>query len=472
MGSAQSALLVITEKTERLNTTKRQDGKMHFKKYATIVSVFCLTFVLWAALLPPLTVSAAAPYIQAETAILMDVDTGQILWEKGMHQKMYPASLTKIMTALLALEESDPQEVVTMSRQAVALPYGYSHISLTDGEQITMLQALYATLLPSANDAANGIAEHVSGSIEAFAEKMNLRAAELGAMNTHFVNPSGMPDDDHYTTAYDLALITMEALKQPLFTQIWGTVQYTMDPTNKQDDERYLWNQTRLLIKNNRYYYQYCTGGKLGYTQESKHTFIAVAEKDGRRLLCVLMKNKLMADNFLEAQTLFEYGFNSFTPHTITADQIEKPQSVPIYRQGKEVGQMFFEARPITLLLTDGVLPHEVTAVYNLPDRVEYGKQPVATVTYTLPAHVEGQYSTVGEQHLLVTGQEFFIKQEDNEQKESSLPKTSYSQAEIDTPIWAMIIMVLCFGISSIMMSLRLQTARTVRSHRQLSSGE
>ena len=445
---------------------------MHFKKYATIVSMFCMTLVLWAALLPPLTVSAAAPDIQAETAILIDIDTGQILLEKGMHQKMYPASLTKIMTALLAIEESDPQEVITMSRQAVfSLPYGSSHISLTDGEQITLLQALYATLLPSANDAANGIAEHVAGSMEAFAEKMNQRAAQLGAVNTHFVNPSGLPDDDHYTTAYDLALITMEALKQPLFTEIWGTVQYTMEPTNKQKDVRYLWNQTHLLVKNHRYYYEYCTGGKLGYTQEAKHTIAVVAEKDGRRLLCVLMKNRIMADNFLEAQKLFEYGFNSFTPHTITADQLEKPQSVPIYRQGQVVGQMFFEARPLTLLLADGVLPHEVTPVYHLPEGVEYGQQPIATMTYTLPAHAQGQYSTVGEQHLLVTGQELFIKL-DNEQQQPNLPRTSYTKAEIDTPIWAMIIMVLCFGIFSILMNLRLQTARAVRSHRQLSGGK
>ncbi len=439
---------------------------MQRKRHLLKAAGFFAAMLLWTAAFPPLSAAAAAPDIQAQTAILIDIDTGQILLEKGMDQKMYPASLTKIMTALIATEEGDPQEVITMSREAVfSLPYGCSHIALTDGEQLTLLDALYATMLPSANDAANGVAEHLSGSIEAFAERMNQRAAALGATNTHFVNPSGLPDPNHYTTARDLALITMQALRQPLFTQIWGTVQYTMGPTNKQDKERYFWNQTGLLV-NNGYNYAYCTGGKLGWTEEAKHTLAAVAEKDGRRLLCILMKNTVMAENFKEAARLFEYGFNSFTSYTVAEDQLEQPAPVPIYHNGREVGRMLFQARPLTLLLADGVLLHEITPAYQLPDKVELGQTPTATVTYTLPSHVQGQFSTVGVQSLLVTGQEIFPANQPQDGGDTALPPRYYPKAEIDAPIWTMIAMVLGFGVYSVLLSLKNQTSRPARQRR------
>lgn len=163
-------------------------------------------------------VESEEPNVSSEAAVLMDAGTGQILYQKNMDQKEYPASTTKIMTVLLALENGEFDDVLTMSHDAVfSILRGSSHIALTTDEQITLEQAVYAALLASANDAANGIAEYVSGSMEAFAEKMTERAHELGAINTHFVNAHGLDDENHYTTAHDLALIMQEAIKHEEF---------------------------------------------------------------------------------------------------------------------------------------------------------------------------------------------------------------------------------------------------------------
>ena len=152
-----------------------------------------------------------------------------------MHTQMYPASITKILTVLLGIENGRLQDKVTMSREAVfSITRGSSHIALTDGEEITLEQALYAAMLPSANDASNGIAEHISGSIEDFAVLMNKRAREAGAINSNFVNPHGLHDEEHVSTAYDMAMITRAALRNDTFRQIFGTVRYTIPPTNKQ----------------------------------------------------------------------------------------------------------------------------------------------------------------------------------------------------------------------------------------------
>lgn len=252
-----------------------------------------------------------APPIISESAVLMDAETGQVLFEKSMHMKLYPASITKVMTVLLGIEKGQLQDYITMSREAVySIKRGSSHIALDEGEQITLEQALMAAMLPSANDASNGIAEHVSGSIADFARLMNQRAREAGALNSSFVNPHGLPDEKHVSTAYDMAMITQEALKNEKFREILGTVRYTIPPTNKNDEVRDLWSEHRMLTTN-QYHYDGVIGGKTGYTRESQNTLVTVARRGNRELIAVVMKSENYGV-YKDTIALFDYGFNEF----------------------------------------------------------------------------------------------------------------------------------------------------------------
>ncbi len=192
----------------------------------------CLALIFMFGLLP-VPVQAAdeassTPQLVSESAVLMDAKTGQILYEKNMHTQLYPASITKILTILLGLEHGQLQDTVIMSREAVfSILRGSSHIALTDGEEITLEQALMAAMLPSANDASNGIAEHISGSVKDFAVLMNQRAQEAGAINSNFANPHGLPDEEHVSTAYDMAMITRAALQNDKLEKYWVQVRYT-----------------------------------------------------------------------------------------------------------------------------------------------------------------------------------------------------------------------------------------------------
>lgn len=257
-----------------------------------------------------------APQLYSESAVLMDADTGQVLFEKNMHTQMYPASITKVLTVLLGIEKGQLNDRITMTRQAVfSIPRGASHIALDEGEQITLEQALMAAMLPSANDASNGIAEHISGSVSEFARLMNQRAREAGALNSNFVNPHGLPDKNQVTTAYDMAMITRAAMQDREFREIFGTVHYIIPPTNKQPESRDLWSEHRMLTTN-LYYYDGVIGGKTGYTKESQNTLVTAARRGDRELIAVVMKSENFGV-YKDTIALFDYGFNEFVETTI-----------------------------------------------------------------------------------------------------------------------------------------------------------
>ena len=261
--------------------------------------------------------------IQSETAVLIDGDTGQVLFDKNMHRQMSPASITKIMTALLALENADLGDVITMTHDAVfAVTRGSSHIALDTDEQLTMEDAMYALAIASANDAANGIAEHVGGTLDHFAEMMNLRAKEAGALHTHFANANGLPDPNHYTTAYDMAMITMQAIKTPYFTDIFSTQIYEMSPTNKQEEPRTFWRKSALILGRNQY--DGCIMEKTGWTNDAQHTFVAAAQRDGRTLIAVVMKSSVAKDKLMDTTMLFDYGFDEFIRVNFAAGELSK----------------------------------------------------------------------------------------------------------------------------------------------------
>lgn len=306
---------------------------MHF--YKKIISAPKLLGVLLAACLLPAQVFAAensamleADDIVSAAAVLMDAETGQVLFDKGAARRIYPASTTKVMTALLVVENCSPSERVTVSESAVSIDeWNSSNIALAPGETLTVDSLLYALMLPSANDAANVLAEYVGGSQERFAEMMTARAKQIGAQNTRFANAHGLHDPQHYTTAYDMALITRYASHNEQFMQYFGAAAATIPATNLQPQARPFTNYQYMLVKETRYYDPAVLGGKVGYTREAKHTMSTVAQQTGRTLVCVVMDSTNRWEKFDDTSRLLAYGFECFRPVALSAQAF---QSEPV----------------------------------------------------------------------------------------------------------------------------------------------
>lgn len=254
------------------------------------------------------------PDLVANAAIIMDATSGQILYEKNAHEKKYPASITKIMTILLALEaEVDFNETITMSENSIwGVERDSTLLGLDVGEKVTMGDLMYATMVMSANECAYAIAEYVGGDIETFAGMMNDKAAALGCENTHFVTPNGLHDDDHYTTPYDMALITKEALKYDQFRELAQTLSYTVPETNLADVTRPLWNGNKMINPASDIYYEYCEGGKTGYTTKSNNTLMTYAKKDGLELICIIMDCDGNRRAYTDTRALYNYCYNNY----------------------------------------------------------------------------------------------------------------------------------------------------------------
>ncbi|ACB83651.1 D-alanyl-D-alanine carboxypeptidase family protein [Natranaerobius thermophilus] len=244
------------------------------------------------------------PEIEAETAVLMEFESGKVLYDQEMHRQMHPASTTKIMTALLLIENASLREQVVVSENAFGTDGSSMYLNLD--EKITTRDLLYGLMVRSANDAAVAIAEYVAGSVENFADMMNSRAKELGAKNTNFKNPHGLTEENHKTTAYDLGVIAREALKNPKFRSVASTRRITLDWPEEEDEDRLLVNRNELLAD-----YPGALGVKTGYTRSANQTFVAAAERDGMTLIAVVLstsRNRLFED----AKELLDFGFEAF----------------------------------------------------------------------------------------------------------------------------------------------------------------
>lgn len=259
---------------------------------------------------------AEKPYVSADAAILMDARTGQVLFAKNPHKKRAPASTTKIMTALLALELGNPDDIVSISSKAARVEG--SSIYLVAGERFKFSDLVIGALIKSGNDACAAIAEHISGSVERFAELMNEKTFLIGARNTNFVNPHGLPAQDHYTTAYDMGLIAVHALRNAKFAEIVSTRERTI----KGDWNRQLTNTNELLWR-----YHWADGVKTGTTNEAGQCLISSASKDSRRLVAVVLKSY---DRYSDSLKLLEYGFANFE-HRQVAVAGEVFRSVPVH---------------------------------------------------------------------------------------------------------------------------------------------
>lgn len=258
---------------------------------------------------PAVKAQVKPPPVSADSVVLMDATTGKILYEKNKDSAYPPASTTKIMTILLVLENTNLDDIVTVSKNA-SLADG-SKIYIREGEKLPVKELLYGLTLASANDCAVALAEHVSGSVEEFAKLMNEKARSLGSKSTNFVNPNGLYDVNHKTSAYDLALIMQELTKYEKYKEIATTPSYIMAATNKCAQKRPLWNGNRLIQKGDSYYYEDCIGGKTGYTVQSKHSYIAAASRNGQKLIVSLVHDS-QKTFFKDSRALLDYGFDNF----------------------------------------------------------------------------------------------------------------------------------------------------------------
>ena len=280
-------------------------------------------------------ISLAAPSVSAPCAILVEAKSGLVLYAKNEHQKAYPASTTKIMTAILALEKGNLDDMVPVSFNAVnSISFDSSKAGLFEGEVFSLRDLVYALMVCSANDAANVIAEHIAGSIPAFVEMMNQRAAELGAKNTHFVNTHGLHDGNHYTTAYDLALFGRHAMTLEPFPDIVQTRSYVLEPTEKYEEKRYLNSTNHLLNPTSPYYYADAIGVKTGYTSDAGSCLVSAAETEGVTYIAVVLGAESedgQVMSFVDSKTLLSFGAKECPPVTL-AESGEWVQPVPIQK--------------------------------------------------------------------------------------------------------------------------------------------
>lgn len=288
--------------------------KLKFKKLILVSLVFL--FVL----LPTSFVFSTSekPDLTSKAAILLDTKTKKILYAKNENERMYPASTTKIVTAILTIENCSLDEMVTVSYDAVmSIPDGYTSAFLQVGEQLTVEQLLLLLLVHSANDAANALAEHVGGSISSFVSMMNTKVHELDLSHTHFSNTFGMHDENHYTTAQDLADIMRYCIKNETFRRLASKASCAIPTTNKYNVRKYD-STNELLIPNNKNYYPYLTCGKTGYTSQAGSCLVSCGYKNDLELICVVLGGPVIADydlssRFSETKILYEFGYDNYS---------------------------------------------------------------------------------------------------------------------------------------------------------------
>ncbi|MCD7826644.1 MAG: D-alanyl-D-alanine carboxypeptidase [Clostridiaceae bacterium] len=332
--------------------------------------------------------------LSCESAVVMELSTGLVLYELNSHKKQYPASITKILTAMLTAENCSMSETVTFSESAVyGIESGSSTIYTDVGEKMTVEQCLYAIMLESANEVCLGVAEHISGSTKKFVQKMNERVAELGLTDTHFNNPNGLPDTKHYTSAYDMAVISREAFKNSTFRKITGTKSYLMEPTNTHKMER-TWNNHHQMIngyQHPEYEYKYCIGGKTGYTQAAGNTLVTYAEKDGMQLVCVVMKSSNPdygePNEYTDTTSLLNFGFENYEKYTLDGEE-----STVTGELFNTYGSYFnTEESPVHLDTESSVVLPKGVELSSAKQKIKYnedvtlaeGDNVIGTVTYT-----------------------------------------------------------------------------------------
>lgn len=285
------------------------------KRFFIIMTLIITLFSLYTLSLADTTENDFQIY--SSGSVLIDAKTGKILLQKDMNKQLYPASTTKILTAILAIENLNLDSKLTASRSAVmSIPSGYSNAGIKVGESLSVSDLLEMFLIHSANEVGYIFAEEISGNIDNFANLMNQKASELGCTNTHFTNPSGIHDVNHYSTAYDMALIAKYCMQNETFRNIVNKKSCKFSATDLYPEERYFKNTNSLLDSSNRYYYEYAIGIKTGFTTQAKNCLIAGAKKDGIELIAVMLGAEAtengQSGRYVDAKNFFDFGFSNY----------------------------------------------------------------------------------------------------------------------------------------------------------------
>lgn len=365
-----------------------------------LTAALCAVLLVLCVCLPG--ASAARPALSATRAYcIVDADTGLVLAQQNMNEELHPASITKVMTLGLACEKAQGNwdgVKLTVTHEDVYSLAGTdsSHIALREGEEVPLVDALYATQMASANDGANLLAEYFGGgTIEGGVAKMNEQVEELGLAHTHFANPHGISDEDHYTSCYDMAQILRWALEQPGFEDVFTRSEmYTMQPTNVQPVTRYFSQQDKMRIGSSRYHISSILGSKIGYTNTARYSYACLAEQDGVRLICVTMQSELSTDKYNDVRTLLDYAFSTFTGYTDLPAQGVTAQ-LPVTGGGESLGTVTVSDPGVKLLLADGLSAKDVTVSLELPETYVLGTEPEVYAVYTIRGGTKQESTSV-----------------------------------------------------------------------------
>lgn len=357
--------------------------KKHIAALCAVLIFVCAAFVPG--------VAAAGPTLTAtEAYCIIDADTGLVLAQQNMDEELHPASITKVMTLGLACEKAqgDWEDVkLTVSHEDVYSLAGTdsSHIALQEGEKVPLTDALYGTMMASANDGANLLAEYFGGgTIEGGVAAMNAQVKELGLKHTHFANPHGISDDDHYTSCYDMAQILRWALTQPGFETVFTRNDtYIMEPTNVQPEMRYFHQQDKMRVGSSRYYISSILGSKIGYTNIARYSYVCLAEQDGVRLICVTMQSQIKTDKYNDVRALLDYAFSTYKNYTDLPSQ-GISEELTVVGGGKPLGTVTVTDPGTRLLLADGLTASDVSVTLELPEQYVLGVQPEVYAVYTV----------------------------------------------------------------------------------------
>ena len=335
------------------------------------------------------TNTPTSPNVYSDAAILIDSKTGNILYAKNSEEKLYPASTTKILTAILALEKCNLDDVITVSKSAISsIPSGYSSAYLSEGENISISDLITVFLVHSANDAGYVLAQHISGSIDEFAKLMNEKALEIGCKNTHFTNPSGIHDENHYTTAFDLALIARYCMQNSTFRNIVSMKTCTINSTNKFGVRKYT-NTNDLINPSSKYYLEECVGIKTGYTAQAKNCLISACSKNNIGLICVVLgANQLQngeSSRYQDSINLFKYGYSNYSNKTFAnKNDIIKTIEIKNGTQATRNLDLILEDSISGLIKNDSKLPEPSIVLKNNISAPIASGTILGTMTYTI----------------------------------------------------------------------------------------
>ena len=365
-----------------------------------LTAALCAVLLVLCVCLPG--ASAAGPALSATRAYcIVDADTGLVLAQQNMNEELHPASITKVMTLGLACEKAQgnwDNVKLTVTHEDVYSLAGTdsSHIALREGEEVPLVDALYATQMASANDGANLLAEYFGGgTIEGGVAKMNEQVEELGLAHTHFANPHGISDEDHYTSCYDMAQLLRWALEQPGFEDVFTRSEmYTMQPTNVQPVTRYFSQQDKMRIGSSRYHISSILGSKIGYTNTARYSYACLAEQNGVRLICVTMQSELSTDKYNDVRTLLDYAFSTFTGYTDLPAQGVTAQ-LPVTGGGESLGTVTVSDPGVRLLLADGLSAKDVTVSLELPETYVLGTEPEVYAVYAIRGGTKQESTSV-----------------------------------------------------------------------------